>query len=134
MKTQSISNFRMFINLFTKTGQSVNRHVNELKLNKQKNRLCCSIYQRNLKNSKKALLITYPMRENTYNKGKDVLIVFQPDNTKIIKTYESFSTETRKVYTTTTEVYKKGIPFSNEKITKLFLNNKLYTVFNSHKK
>ena len=132
MKTQSISTLRNFLNSFTKTGKNVNEYINSLK--EQKKNTEYHIYQRNLKNSTKAVLIKYPFKENIYNKGKDVLVIFKPDDTKIIKTYESFSTETRKVYTKTTEVYKKGIPFSNEKITKLFLNNKLYKVFNSHEK
>ena len=88
---------------------------------------------RQLKDDKIALLVKHPVAQSNSNPQRTTLFVFDKDNYWIEKTYSLLLDTGRKIFSTTTNLYRNGNPFSSSWIVRLFKDGKLLSSYPSNK-
>ena len=92
-----------------------------------------NIVYRQLKDDKVALLYKHPTKGLVDNTHRTTFFVFDKNNLLIEKSYSTLFDAGKKIFSTTTNFYKDGHPYTSSWLVRLFKNGKLLTSYTSKK-
>lgn len=122
------------LNSFVKNNQACAAAVSSAKSFLNNSRIKLEhVTCRQLKDDKIALLVNHPPKSLTTNSQRTTLFIFGKDNSLIEKTYSLLLDTGRKIFSTTTNFYRNGNPFSSSWVVKLFKDGKLLSSYPSNK-